>query len=192
MAIQLNGHWGRNSPRDKWPQANVEFEFPILGMLGGEPVPDLALIPEEKWVSVLQPLSRWPRHHAFRELGGAETAEFVFFVKAELENRQKHPGRFNDTKRRELPTPVLPKTPNQGLMDPDRDGRRPGSRQVNLRFVAEEYDELKRAGELNGMRPTRLARLLVRHGVARILYEERAAIERRRSARGASGRRPAR
>mgnify|MGYP001065409465 CR=1 FL=1 len=49
----------------------------------------------------------------------------------------------------------------------------PPSKQVNLRLVASEYAELELAARAKGLQPTRLARLLVRDGVTRIIHEER-------------------
>jgi hypothetical protein len=81
------------------------------------------------------------------------------------------------THRRRGTLPVAPPpVPTVEETEAERERRRrdQGSRQVNLRMGRDEYQQLSDAAEEMQMRPTALARLLVRSGVRRIAHEARA------------------
>jgi len=65
----------------------------------------------------------------------------------------------------------------------DRRRRGPKTRQVNFRTSEVNYGELARAASIVDLSPTRLAAVLVRDGVARILHEHALAHRRPRPGR---------
>lgn len=134
--------------------------IPITGWYRGEPIPDLNVLPRERWLEVLRPLSFWPRRHAIDGVRTMEDSRAATQISGQLMLE----GRAAAGKRFDSAPPRMP------AGEPPARG---GSRQVNFRLGPDEHARLAEAAKLFAMRPTTLARTLTMRGVARALYEER-------------------
>jgi hypothetical protein len=116
-------------------------------------LPDLAAIPEEGWKDALRPLTRARRNQAVLRLGwkrGGAAAR----VKLELEAEE------DAWKLRDVPTPGPPRP-----SVPDAADATTRVRQINLKLQPQEHQDLVQAAKRLGLKPTVLARLLVKRGV---------------------------
>ena len=134
-------------------------DIPVRGSNRGEPIPDLALLPQERWREVLTPLSPYTRQLAKGTVGSIPDAIAVNALVGDLIVSAPPPGLA-------AAPPPLPRS----VADPPVRGSR---HQVNFRLSADEHARLSRVARAFGMRPGPLARLLTVRGVERALYEER-------------------
>jgi len=134
--------------------------IPICGYRGGEPIPDLGLLPRERWRDALRPLSGATQLVAQSTVRTVADAQVAGALVGELMLE----GAAAAARAREAAPPRMPTgaPPVRG-----------SSRQVNYRLGAHEHARLLEAARLFGMRPTTLARVLTVRGVDRALYEER-------------------
>jgi hypothetical protein len=143
--------------------------IPITGYCGGEPIPDLDRLPQERWLEVLRPLSQRTRREAKHSVRTVAQAQAAGAVLGELIVEDAEVV----AQAQQLPPPRMPAgaPPARGA-----------GRQVNFRLGPNEHARLREAARLFAMRPTTLARLLTVRGVDRALYEERrTSYERRRA-----------
>jgi hypothetical protein len=145
---------------------------PVLHHENGEPVPDLNAIPRDRWFAVLEPLGEDARRQAINATGLTILDDFVADLNYQLMMR---PARRRAAVSAIAHSTALPPVPTPGEAEAERERRRrdQGSRQVNLRMGRDEYQQLTDAAAELQMRPTQLARMLVRSGVRRIAYEAR-------------------
>lgn len=134
--------------------------IPIRGYRGGEPIPDLARLPQERWREVLAPLRHGTRQAAKCTVHTVADAQAAGILVGEL---LLHDGAI--AARAEAAAP-----PRMPAGAPPARG---SGRQLNYRLSADEHARLLEAARLFGMRATTLARLLTVRGVDRALYEER-------------------
>ena len=136
--------------------------IPIRGYYFGEPVPDLNLLPRERWPEVLRPLRERTRRYA---VAGLRTQEAYIAGQILVSDLTLEDGAARSRARQAAP-PRMPTgaPPTKGAQ-----------RQVNFRLGPDEHARLRNAAELFGMPPTTLARVLTVRGVDAALYEERAA-----------------
>ena len=117
-------------------------------------IPDLAAIPRDQWKEALRRVRSFSRRAAVQRLlfkeGGAEAV--LLELELEHEEAERH---LNGP-----PAPAPPRTTAPASADPAR-----RVRQVNLKLQPREYTDLVHAAERLGVRPTVLARLLVKRGV---------------------------
>ncbi|HEV2057859.1 MAG TPA: hypothetical protein VGR11_00795 [Solirubrobacteraceae bacterium] len=140
--------------------ARMHDDIPIRGYNRGEPVPDLALLPRERWREVLRALSPYTRQLSKNTVSTMEDAIAAGILVGELITQ--------------VPPPSLSAPPPmpRGVGDPPERGPR---RQVNFRLSPDEHGRLLAAARSYGMRSSALARLLTVRGVDRMLYDERRA-----------------
>ena len=132
---------------------------PIRGYRGGEPIPDLGRLPQERWRDVLRPLSRSTQLAAKSTVRTVADAQAAGILVGEL--------LLEDATALARADEAPPRMP-AGAPPP------PGpSRQVNYRLGPEEYARLLAAARLFAMRPTTLARVLTVRGVDSALCEAR-------------------
>lgn len=130
--------------------------LPITGYSRGEPIPDLARLPRERWLEALRPLRPFTRQLARNT---ARTQEEVIAAGILI-------GRLLVEDR---PVGMLPPPPRlPGAADPPS---RSPSRQVSFRLGPEEHARLLEAARAYGMRPAVLARLLTVRGVDGALHD---------------------
>ena len=134
--------------------------IPIRGYRGGEPIPDLGRLPQERWREVLAPLRHGTRQAAKCTVHTVADAQAAGILVGELLLQDG-----TAVARAEAAPP--PRMPAGALP------ARGSSRQLNYRLSAHEHARLLEAARLFGMRPTTLARVLTVRGVDRALYEER-------------------
>ena len=134
-------------------------DIPIRGYNRGEPIPDLSVLPQERWREVLTPLSPYTRQFAKGTVGSIADAMAVNALVGELIISAPAPSL-------DAAPPPLPRA----VADPPVRGPR---RQVNFRLSPGEHARLTQLARAFGMRPGALARLLTVRGVERALYEER-------------------
>ncbi len=134
----------------------VHDGIPIRGWHGGEPIPDLDRIPQDRWREVLAPLS-----HSTRQIAKAGTQSDVVAASILVGELLLDDGDARD-RAVSAPPPGMP-----GGVPP---ARGPG-RQVNFRLGADEFARLAETARLFAMRPTTLARVLTVRGVDRALSE---------------------
>lgn len=136
----------------------VHDGVPIRGWYGGEPVPDLDRIPQERWREVLAPL-----RHATRQWACAGTQSDVVAAGILLSELWEADSDARD-RAVSAPPPGMPA--GAPLL-------RGAGHQVNFRLGHDEYERLAEAARLFAMRPTTLARVLTMRGVDRALHEHR-------------------
>lgn len=141
------------------PQRPVHGDFPIRGYNRGEPIPDLSVLPQERWREVLTPLSPYTRQLAKGTVGSMSDALAANILVGDLLVAAPAPS-----------LTVAPPPMPRAVADPPARGAR---RQVNFRLSADEHARLTQAARAFGMRPGALARLLTVRAVDRTLYEER-------------------
>lgn len=124
---------------------------------GGEPIPDLSRMPEDRWLDALRPLSRNGRIRAQNTLS-PQKAGVVMALIGEL---LLEDGEVR-ARARAAPPPRMPSGD-----PPPREARR----QVNFRLGAGEHARLTEAARAYGMRPNVLARVLTVRGVERALRD---------------------
>lgn len=132
--------------------------IPIRGWYGGEPVPDLDRIPQERWREVLAPLRRATRQWAAAGTQSDVVAATILVSQlADADSAARH-------RAVSAPPPGMPAgaPPARGA-----------GRQVNFRLGPDEFERVAEAARLFAMRPTTLARVLTMRGVDRALYEHR-------------------
>ena len=134
-------------------------DIPIRGYNRGEPVPNLRVLPRERWREVLTPLSPYTRNLAKGTVGSIPDAIAANELVGDLIVSAPPPSLA-------AAPPPMPRS----VADPPGRGSR---RQVNFRLSADEHAGLTRVARAFGMRPGPLARLLTVRGVERALYEER-------------------
>ena len=134
-------------------------DTPIRGYNRGEPVPDLGVLPQERWREVLTPLSPYTRQLAKATVGSIPDALAANALVGDLSISASPPSLA-------AAPPPMPRS----VADPPARGSR---RQVNFRLSADEHARLTQVARAFGMRPGPLARLLTVRGVERALYEER-------------------
>lgn len=134
---------------------------PVRGMSGDHPIPDLARIPKEHWVTVLRRAHPRVVHWAAAGVIDDHYTDATQAIGKAL-----------------LLGPDRPKVPTQTVAYPDglptgrvSVPRRRERRQVNFRLAPPEYEELERAAKLLSMRPSAAARLLTVRGVQQVLRE---------------------
>jgi hypothetical protein len=141
------------------PPQRMHGDIPIRGYLRGEPIPDLSVLPQERWREVLTPLSPSTRQFAKATVGSIPDAMAVNALVGELIVSAPPPSLA-------AAPPPMPRS----VADPPARGSR---HQVNFRLSADEHARLTHVARAFGMRPGPLARLLTVRGVQRALYEER-------------------
>jgi hypothetical protein len=136
--------------------------IPISSYCGGEPIPDLGRLSQERWLEVLRPLSPRARREAKHSVRTVAEAQVAGAILGELIVGDA----VALARAEEAPPPRMPAgaPPARGA-----------SRQVNFRLGPNEHARLREAARLFAMRPTTLARVLTARGVDRALYEERRA-----------------
>lgn len=134
-------------------------DIPIRGYNRGEPIPDLSVLPQERWREVLTPLSPYTRQLAKGTVGSMSDALAANILVGDLLVTAPAPS-----------LAVAPAPMPRSVADPPARGSR---RQVNFRLSADEHARLTQAARAFGMRPGALARLLTVRGVDRAVYEER-------------------
>jgi len=151
-----------DAPIDALERVELQMHagVPIRGWWRGEPIPDLAALPQERWRDVLRPLSPFTRKQASPGVRSIAEARVFSQIIGELS--------LEDGDRRaraqNAPPPAMP----AGAMPANE-----ASRQINFRLGPSEYERLVEVAKLFAMRPTTLARVLTVRGVERALYEER-------------------
>ena len=134
--------------------------IPICGYYFGEPVPDLAALPRERWPDVLRPLRERTQRRAVSSL---QTTEAVIAGQILVSDLM-----LEDTAARsraqQAPPPGLPRGAPPAKGSP---------RQINFRLGPDEHARLREVARLFGMPPTTLARVLTVRGVDAALYEKR-------------------
>ena len=141
------------------PPQRMHGDIPIRGYNRGEPIPDLRVLPQERWREVLTPLSAYTRQLAKGTVGSIPDAIAANRLVGDLIVTAPAP-------RLTGAPPPMPRS----VADPPTRGSR---RQVNFRLSADEHARLTHVARAFGMRPGPLARLLTVRGVERALYEER-------------------
>jgi hypothetical protein len=134
-------------------------DIPIRGYNRGEPIPNLRLLPQERWREVLTPLSPYTRQLAKGTVGSIPDALAANALVGDLLVSAPPPSLA-------AAPPPMPRS----VADPPTRGSR---HQVNFRLSADEHARLTQVARAFGMRPGPLARLLTVRGVERALYEER-------------------
>ncbi len=141
-----------------------EFGFPVRELWSGEPLPDLARIPEDRWKEVLRPLSQATRRAAVNTVRTPQDAgKALTLVGALMLEDARSPAPLTDalSEPPRLPAPAArPVSSLQG-------------RQVNVRLRRSDFAALRRAAEVVDMAPTQLARVFIINGSRRLLYERR-------------------
>ncbi len=134
--------------------------IPICGHCGGEPIPDLNALAQERWLEVLRPLSPSTRREATSRLHTVAQAHAAL----EIRGRLWLEDAATKAHAEDAPPPQMPAgaPPARGA-----------SQQINFRLGPNEHARLVAASKLFAMRPTTLARVLTMRGVERALYEER-------------------
>jgi hypothetical protein len=135
-------------------------DMPIRGYSRGEPIPDLARLPRERWRAALRPLGGLTRQLSAASVATPADARAAMVLVGELLLEGRPPGAL----------PAAPRMPS-GAAAPARGS----SRQVNFRLGPEEHARLVEAARAYGMRPGTFARVLTVRGVDAALYEERRA-----------------
>jgi hypothetical protein len=125
----------------------------------GRLIPNLARIPEERWLEALRPLNRPDRRRAANTVGMNKIGHALALIGQLMVEDDAARTRAFAT-----PPVQLPRS------DPPPTGVR---RQVNFRLGPEEHARLIAAARVFGMRPNVLARLLTVRGVDRALREAR-------------------
>jgi hypothetical protein len=134
--------------------------IPISGYCGGEPIPDLNALPQERWLEVLRPLRPSTRSLATSRTHSPAAARVALEITGELIIEDATARAAAE----EAPPPRMP------LGDPPARG---SSRQISFLLGPGEHARLVEAAELFALRPTTLARVLTVRGVDRALYEAR-------------------
>ena len=142
------------------PQARsrrMHGDIPICGYNRGEPVPDLALLPRERWREVLSGLSPYGRQLAKNTVATTDDAIAAGILVGDLAAESPPP-------RLSAPPPMP-----RAVAEPPARGPR---LQVNFRLTPDEHGRQLEAAKAFGMRPAALARLLTVRGVNRALYDD--------------------
>lgn len=143
--------------------ADEQAGYPIIEWYLGQPVPDLNEIAEDRWRTVLTPLTRPVREAAARRVRSLDQSRrATALVLLELEDGDGE----EQTQRRAQRPQTLPTSTWAGR--PER-----ASRQVNFRISAAQHERLAQAAQRVGAKPTELARILTMRGVEHMLWEER-------------------
>ena len=130
----------------------------MRGAYYSELLPDLRQVPYDRWAEALLPLSFGARNFAYQGDPERASSPEADAVREELRRLEAARAQVLRTAR---------------LARPDTAAAAPSaSRQISLRFVRTEFAELEAAAAARGLNPGRLARLLIRSGVSRILYVE--------------------
>lgn len=152
--------WGVDEPPEEL--FDNENGFPCHGYLYGQPIPVLRLIPRERWRAALAPLRPKVRTAAADTVEYKDISEVLALIGDLMiaDGEARHAARST-------PSPAI------AAGSPPGATRQFGTRQINFRISADQYERLGRAAALYGMRPGTLARAMTMSGVERALYEER-------------------
>jgi hypothetical protein len=139
--------------------------FPIKTHHCGEPIPDLAAIPQADRLRALAQLSPAGQGLAIDLARAHLDPEAMGDLILNLPRRG--PGAAREAAQVGAGVRDLASPPPAGAA-----GRRDG-RQINFRLTEEEHRELTAAGRELNLRPAQLARMLALNGARRILYDAR-------------------
>jgi len=142
--------------------------FPIRTHRDGEPIPDLAAIPEAARLDALRPLSPLGRELAIDLARTRIDALAIGELILALPSLRSRPNTAVSVLHAGPSLPSAPAPDGQIARD-----HASGVRQVSFRLSPAQYAELQAAADDVNLRPAPLARLLVLNGVRRMAYEAR-------------------
>ncbi len=148
------------------PDDESQPPFPIKTYHLGEPIPDLATMPEADRLRALTLLSPAGQGMAVDLARAHLDPEALGDLILSMPRRTRSAARASaqtGAGMRDLASPPIPGAAGRH----DR-------RQINFRITEEQHRELTEAGRELGVRPAQLARMLALNGARRILYDARA------------------
>jgi hypothetical protein len=134
---------------------------PVAYWVLDHPVPDLANIPEERWRDVLRQVPDEHRHRAARLLPPpAGTRAIMHWLELAKEDHERTQAAHEKAA---FPGPLPRPAATRARLSRDH--------QVSFRLTPAQYAEVQEAGNMLGLKPAQLARMLTLRGVAQVLAE---------------------